>query len=87
MQVNNSSWQQAGPATPAKLTVQNVGSVRIAFVFATSQPGDSDIALDQDEHGIFQPGSIPFTVSDLDTENKNMYVRALGPKSGNLYIA
>lgn len=87
MQVLNSSWQQAGDATPTKLTVQNVGDVRIAYVFAATQPGISDIILDSDEHGVFQPGSVPFTISDLSTEGKSMFVRALGPKNGKLFIA
>lgn len=86
MDVTNATWQLVGDAAPDSLVVQNVGTCRIAFVFAASQPGASDIALDSHEHFTLAPGSDPYTVTDLATYTRNMYVRALGPINGKLAV-
>lgn len=86
MDVGNSTWQLAGVGADASLLIQNVGTCRIAFVIAAAQPADDAITMDGDGHGILAPGSEPMTVKDLDTYTKNMYVRALGPINGKLYI-
>ena len=85
MQVANDSWQAAGAGSDAKLIVQNVGTVRIAFVIAASAPASDAYELDADEHGILNPGSEPMTVTGMDDDSTTFYVRALGPKAGALY--
>jgi hypothetical protein len=86
MQVLNSSWQLVGVATPVTLVAQNVGTCRIAFVFATVAPGAGAITLDSDGHFILEPGSAPMTVTDLSVSALSMYARALGPISGKLAV-
>lgn len=86
MEVANNSWQIVGTASSSTLTIQNVGTCRIAYTFASSQPATDDIALDSDEHYILGPGEPEFTVSGSDLSSQNMYVRALGPISGKLAV-
>lgn len=86
MDVTNATWQQAGGVNPTSLVVQNVGTCRVAFVFASSQPAVDAIELDTHEHFILEPGSDPYTIKDLNTFSKNMYVRALGPINGKIAI-
>lgn len=87
MIVLNSAWQLAGVATPTTLTVQNVGTPRIAYTFAASLPAVDDIVLDSDEHFTFIPGSSALSYANLETEGLSMYVRALGPISGDLAVS
>lgn len=86
MIVNNNSWQLVGNGGDASLIVQNVGSSRIAYVIAVIQPEVGSLVLENGEHGILNTGSESLTVSGLDTFGKNFYVRALGAKSGALYV-
>lgn len=86
MDVTNATWQLAGDGADVSLLIQNVGTCRIAFVVAASQPAVDAIALDSDGHGILGPGTEPMTFRDLDTYAKNVYVRALGPINGKLYV-
>ena len=87
MEVQNNSWQLVGDASPASLRVQNVGVTRIAYVFATSQPGASSITLDSGEHFIMQPGDPIENFSGMNENSVSMYARSLGPISGNLSVA
>lgn len=86
MDVSNTSWALAGSGGDASLVMQNVGVTRIAFVFDTSLPGDTAIVMDSDEHFILAPGSDAITITDLDTNSKNVYVRSLGAKQGQLAV-
>lgn len=86
MQVTNATWQLAGDGSDESLTIQNVGDVRIAFLFAATAPADDAITLDSDEHFILHQGSDALTVTELDTYGKNCYVRALGPKDAALAV-
>ena len=86
MDVSNSAWALAGAGGDASLVIQNVGSTRIAFVFAASLPASGAIALETDEHFLLFPGSEAITITDLDTNSKNVYVRSLGPITGQLAV-
>jgi hypothetical protein len=86
MQVSNEEWTLAGAGEDVSLVMQNVGTTRIAFVFAVEAPDAEDIALDSDEHFILNPGSEAITITDLDTYAKNVYVRSLGPIFGKLAV-
>lgn len=86
MNVGTTTWQLAGVGNDAKIIAQNVGVTRIAFVIAAAQPAPNAIVLDSDGHGIFGPGEPPFTISGMDMDTTNLYVRALGPKNGKLYV-
>ena len=86
MDVSNSEWTLAGSGGDASLVIQNVGSSRIAFVFAASLPADDAIDLETDEHFILYPGSEAITITDLDTNSKNVYVWSLGPITGQLAV-
>lgn len=86
MDVANDEWLLAGAGGDASLVIQNVGSTRIGFVFDTSKPADDGVNLETDEHFILYPGSEPVTITDLDTYSKNVYVRSLGPITGQLAV-
>lgn len=86
MIVTNSTWQRVGVANPSSAIAQNVGTCRIAYVFAASQPAVDAYALDSDEHFILAPGSSPIIIKDLNNVSKSMYARALGPNSGQLAV-
>lgn len=86
MDVSNSEWALAGAGSDASLVLQNVGSTRIAFVFGTVLPASDAINLETDEHFMLYPGSEPVTITDLDTYSKNVYVRSLGPITGQLAV-
>jgi len=88
MDVPEDDWTIVGQGSDAKLIVQNVGVSRIAWVIAAAKPANDPeaIALDGDGHGIFNPGHEPVTLTGLDTDETNLYVRSLGSKHGKLYV-
>ena len=86
MDVANDEWLLAGAGSDASLVIQNVGDTRIGFVFGTSKPADDGINLETDEHFVLNPGTEPITITDLDTYSRNVYVRSLGPKTGQLAV-
>lgn len=86
MDLLNSAWLLVGAGSDASLVIQNVGTSRIAFVFATSLPAPTAINLDTDEHFVLNPGTEPSTIKDLDTFTKNVYARSLGPIVGQLAV-
>ena len=87
MQVTNATWQQVGDPTPSTLTVQNVGTPRIAYVFAAAQPGAGSITLDSDEHFILLPGANAVSFANLSAEGLTMWARALGPNTADLAVS
>lgn len=91
MQVPNDEWVIIGSGGQFRLVVQNVGDVRIGFLLREdappTDPEDEDyIPIDSDQHGLLLPGMGPITITGLDTAVQNMYVRALGPRDGQLYF-
>ena len=86
MDVNNTTWQLAGAGGDASLVIQNVGITTIGFVFAASAPADDAYDLNTGDHFVLLPGSSPTTITDLDTNTKNVYVRSIGPIAGKLAV-
>jgi hypothetical protein len=84
MDVATDSWQLVGTLTDTEQVIQNAGDVRIAWVAASAQPGAGAITLDSDEHGVLKPGMDPMTFPL--TATLGIYVRALGPRNGRLYV-
>ena len=86
MEVPNDEWTAVVFTNGDKGITQNVGDPRIGFVVAASAPDDSD-PLEDGSHGILLPGSAPMTLLDLETDSLTMFVRALGPRAGLLYVS
>lgn len=91
MQVSNSAWTVVVPANNDKFIVQNVGDTRIGFAILAAPPATPDtapsaIVIDSDEHGQFLPGQPPITLSGINTDGNDLYVRSLGPKAGQLFV-
>lgn len=86
MIVTNETWQLAGDGGDTSLVLQNVGVTRIGMVFAATQPAVDAFDLADDAFFMLQSGSEPFTVKDLDTYSKNVYVRSIGPIDGKLAV-
>lgn len=86
MDVPNDEWVLAGDGSDDSLVMQNVGDTRIGFVFGTAKPADAGINLETDEHFVLLPGSDALTITDLATYSRNVYVRSLGPKVGQLAV-
>lgn len=86
MDVANNTWTLVGNGADESLVIQNVGTSRIAYVYAASKPADSAINMDTDEHFILDAGSPAVTITGLDTFSKNIYARALGPITGQLAV-
>lgn len=84
MDVGTATWQLVGTLTDTQQVIQNAGDVRIAWVVAGSTPGAETIDLDTEEHGVLKPGMDPMAFPL--TATLGMYVRALGPRNGQLYF-
>jgi len=94
MDVPALAWTVVAPTDNDKFIVQNRGNVDIAFLFsATAIADDGDggnekpiTGDNKDEYGILQAGVGPLTISDLETNGLDMYVRPYGPGAGLLYV-
>jgi hypothetical protein len=87
MLVPNDEWTLVGAGSDPKLVVQNTGSCRIGFVIVAAPPAvDAYDLAAGGEIGQLLPGMDPLTVTGLDADGKNMYVRALGPIDGELFV-
>lgn len=86
MNIPNNEWVLAGDGADTSLVLQNVGNTRIGMVFADTKPADDAFDLATDEFFILQAGSEPFTIKDLDTFSRNVYVRSIGPIAGRLAV-
>lgn len=97
MQVSNLIYEQVNPDNGNKFIIQNVGDTRIAYVFSdsTDPPDDSwdeeveggPFPMEDGSHGVLMQCSPPFTIVDMNTDGKYLYVKSLGPKPGLLYVA
>lgn len=93
MQVSNTEWELVGSGGDAELVVQNVGETRIGFVISDALPQSDDdgaaeyVDLSQSgDFGLLWPGADPMTLTTLDDNSLNLYVRSLGPREGSLYV-
>lgn len=86
MDLPNDVWTLVGDETPATLTVQNVGSTNIIYVFEAAAPGPDDL-MARGDHFIVYPGSQPLSFGGLNTEGKSMYARSYSSRTGQLSVS
>lgn len=84
MNLPNDQWTLIA-TSPTLLEMQNTGKTRIAYAFAASLPGPTDINLETDEHFILAPGSEPYIYRGAAL-GTNVYGRNLGPGTGQLAL-
>jgi hypothetical protein len=84
MQVSFTEWEPVVPTDADDFLVQNVGSNTIGFMFGTTEPLPN---LATHLFGRLYTGSEPRTFTGVDTAGLTLYVKALGPKLGELFVS